>query len=126
MPAIDYPSLATLNRIDYIMRDVQLRRQLSRLQADLEDALRRVNRLLGFSKARTPRRSRNPNKLDLVRTVLREHPEGLDIQQLVASMRRRGYVFAGDPVKSTRTLLYTRPDEFDSDRGIFTLASRPR
>lgn len=106
------------------MREAEKRDELLRLRRDLEQALRKLDRLIGTPPGQNQRRLKR-RKFDLVCEILREHPKGLTIHALVTQMRKRGYVFVGDPVMGTRTLLYTR-SEFKSDHGVFTLSQMAR
>ncbi len=104
------------------MDDAEKQRRLRRLRNELARSLQELDELLGeATKRRRPRQRRS--KLELVTNILGRHPRGLDIQTLVEKMEKAGYVFSGDGVATTRTLLYTRP-EFVSHKGLFRLAKR--
>ncbi len=105
------------------MNAQERRDELVQLRQDLLRALRKLDRVLG-----TPRdqvEPRQKRKFDVIISILAKQPEGLTIRELVKEMRKAGYVFSGDAVKSTRTLLYSR-NEFSSRNGVFTLSQRAR
>ncbi len=61
------------------------------------------------------------SKLDLITQMLADRP-GMDILQLVDSLRNAGYGFYGrDPVGATRALLYSRKDLIHAEDGKFSL-----
>jgi hypothetical protein len=94
--------------------------ELVRIKRDLEKVLRRINGILGVTSAPVGAPKPKVRKLDLAVEVLKAHPEGLRINDIVAQMRSKGYQFTGDPIRATRTLLYGRP-EFASENGVFKL-----
>ncbi len=104
------------------MDDSEKQRRLRRLRNELSRALQEVDELLGASIKR-PRPRQRRSQLALVTEILRRHPGGLDIHTLVKKMEEAGYMFTGDGVAPTRTLLYTRP-EFVRHQGLFRLAKR--
>ncbi len=104
------------------MNEQERRDELVRLRQDLLRALRKLDRVLGTPQHQVE--ARQKRKFDVIVGILAKRPKGLTIRELVNEMRRAGYVFSGDAVMSTRTLLYSR-QEFTSRNGVFTLSEPP-
>lgn len=106
----------------------EIAKTLKILAATLRHASQQLDELAEKSVATMPeyrKRVRQTPKAAILRAVLTKMP-GLDIYQLVQGLQKEGYKFVGgDPVGSTRALIYSRPGEFRNEGGLFYLVNQP-